>query len=166
GGVAKEDLKAENVEAVRKGAENLKRHIENVRKFGIQPVVAINRFITDTDAEMKAVMEIAESAGTRAFACTHWADGGKGTEDLARHVVEICESGKADCKTRNSAVVRLRAKTKTLPRSLYGVEDIRADATVRNQLTHFEAHAYGHLPICIATTQHSFSTNPNLRGAP
>jgi len=166
GGVAKEDLKAENVEAVRKGAENLKRHIENVRKFGIQPVVAINRFITDTDAEMKAVMEIAESAGTRAFACTHWADGGKGTEDLARHVVEICESGKADFKPLYPDDMPLWDKIKTIATSLYGAEDISADATVRNQLKDFEANGYGHLPICMAKTQYSFSTNPNLRGAP
>ena len=166
GGVAKEDLKTENVEAVRKGAENLKRHIENVRKFGIQPVVAINRFISDTDAELKAVMEIAESAGTRAFACTHWADGGKGAEDLARHVVEICESGKAEFKFLYPDDMPLWDKIKTVATSLYGAADISADASVRNQLKEFEDNGYGHLPICMAKTQYSFSTNPNLRGAP
>jgi Formyltetrahydrofolate synthetase len=166
GGVAKEDLKTENVEAVRKGAENLKRHIENVRKFGIQPVVAINRFISDTDAELKAVMEIAESAGTRAFACTHWADGGKGAEELARHVVEICESGKADFKLLYPDDMPLWEKIKTIATSLYGAADISADASVRNQLKEFEENGYGHLPICMAKTQYSFSTNPNLRGAP
>lgn len=166
GGVAKEDLKGENVEAVRKGAENLKRHIENVRKFGIQPVVAINRFITDTDAEMRAVMEIAESAGTRAFPCTHWADGGKGTEELARHVVELCESGKADFKPLYPDEMPLWDKIKTIATNLYGAADISADASVRGQLKDFEAAGYGHLPICMAKTQYSFSTNPNLRGAP
>ncbi len=166
GGVAKDDLKTENVEAVRKGAENLKRHIENVRKFGIQPVVAINRFITDTDAEMAAVMEIAESAGTRAFPCTHWADGGKGTEDLARHVVELCEGGKADFKPLYPDDMPLWDKIKTIATGLYGAEDISADASVRNQLKDFEANGYGNLPICMAKTQYSFSTNPNLRGAP
>nr|PZN85788.1 MAG: formate--tetrahydrofolate ligase [Pseudomonadota bacterium] len=166
GGVAKDDLKTENVEAVRKGGENLKRHIENVRKFGVPPVVAINRFISDTDAELKAVMEIAESAGTRAFACTHWADGGKGAEDLARHVVEICESGKAEFKFLYPDDMPLWDKIKTVATSLYGAADISADASVRNQLKEFEDNGYGHLPICMAKTQYSFSTNPNLRGAP
>ncbi len=166
GGVAKEDLKGENVEAVRKGAENLKRHLENVAKFGIPPVVAINRFVTDTDAEIAAVKELAESMGTRAFLCTHWADGGKGTEDLARHVVELCDSGKAKFKPLYPDEMPLWDKIRTIATELYGASDISADATVRNQLKDFEANGYGHLPICMAKTQYSFSTNPNLRGAP
>src|SRR5258706_2494774 len=93
GGVAKDDLKNENVAAVKKGAENLKRHLDNIKKFGVPPVVAINRFITDTPAEIAAIKEIAEAAGVRAFLCTHWADGGKGIEELARHVVEVCDAG-------------------------------------------------------------------------
>ncbi|HEX7073717.1 MAG TPA: formate--tetrahydrofolate ligase [Hyphomicrobiaceae bacterium] len=166
GGIAKEDLKGENVEAVRKGAENLKRHLENVAKFGIPPVVAINRFVTDTDAEIAAVKELAESMGTRAFLCTHWADGGKGTEELARYVVELCDSGKANFKPLYPDEMPLWDKIRTIATELYGASDISADATVRNQLKDFEANGYGHLPICMAKTQYSFSTNPNLRGAP
>jgi len=166
GGVAKEDLKGENIEAVRRGAENLKRHLENVAKFGVPPVVAINRFITDTDAEVAAVEEMAKSLGTRAFLCTHWADGGKGTEALARHVVEICNSGKADFKPLYPDEMPLWEKIKTIATSLYGASDISADTAVRNQLKDFEAAGYGKLPICMAKTQYSFSTNPTLRGAP
>src|SRR5690606_6971175 len=156
GGIAKEDLKGENVEAVRKGAENLKRHLENVAKFGIPPVVAINRFVTDTDAEIAAVKELAESMGTRAFLCTHWADGGKGTEELARHVGELCDSGKANFRPLYPDEMPRWDKLRTIATELYGASDISADATVRNQLKDFEANGYGHLPICMAKTQYSF----------
>jgi formate--tetrahydrofolate ligase len=166
GGVAKDDLKAENVAAVKKGAENLKRHIENVKKFGVPPVVAINRFITDTDAEIAAIQEIAQSVGARAFLCTHWADGGKGTEALARHVVELCDSGKAAFKPLYPDDMKLWDKVKTIATGLYGASDITADTSVRNQFKDLEAMGFGHLPVCMAKTQYSFSTDPNLRGAP
>ncbi len=165
GGVAKDELKGENVAAVKKGGENLKRHLENIAKFGVPPVVAINRFITDTDAEVAAIKEIAESVGTKAFLCTHWADGGKGTEELARHVVEVCESGTSNFKPLYPDEMPLWDKIKTIATELYRASDISADASVRNQIKDLQAN-YGSLPICIAKTQYSFTTDPNQRGAP
>ncbi len=165
GGVAKDELKGENVAAVKKGGENLKRHLENIAKFGVPPVVAINRFITDTDAEVAAIKEIAESVGTQAFLCTHWADGGKGTEELARHVVEVCESGTSNFKPLYPDEMPLWDKIKTIATELYRASDISADASVRNQIKDLQAN-YGSLPICIAKTQYSFTTDPNQRGAP
>ncbi len=166
GGVSKDDLKHENVEAVRAGCENLKRHLENMKKFGVPPVVAINRFITDTDAEVAAVKEVAESYGTKAFLCTHWADGGAGTEELARHVVEVCDGGAAAFKPIYPDDMPLIDKIRTIATQLYGASDISTDASVRNQLKEFEAGGWGKLPICMAKTQYSFSTDQNLRGAP
>ncbi len=166
GGVAKDDLKNENVAAVTKGCANLLRHLENVRKFGVPPVVAINRFITDTDAEMQEVMKAAESAGSKAFVCTHWADGGKGTEALARHVVEMCDAGKAEFKPLYPDSMPLRDKVKTIATEIYRAADISCDASVEARFKELQDSGYGHLPVCMAKTQYSFSTNPNLRGAP
>jgi formate--tetrahydrofolate ligase len=166
GGVAKDDLKNENVTAVAKGCENLKRHIANVNKFGVPAVVAINKFITDTDAEIAEVMKAAEACGTKAFLCTHWADGGKGTEALAHHVVKMCDEGKASFKPLYADDIPLLEKVKTIATQLYGAAEVSADASVRNQLKEFETLGYGNLPICMAKTQYSFSTDANLRGAP
>ena len=166
GGVAKDDLKKENVAAVTKGCANLLRHLENVRKFGVPPVVAINRFITDTDAELQEVIKAAESAGSKAFVCTHWADGGKGTEALARHVVEVCDAGKADFKPLYPDDMPLRDKVKTIATEIYRAADISCDASVEARFKELQESGYGHLPVCMAKTQYSFSTNPNLRGAP
>jgi formate--tetrahydrofolate ligase len=166
GGVAKDDLKNENVAAVAKGCENLKRHIANVNKFGVPAVVAINKFITDTDAEIAEVMKAAEACGTKAFLCTHWADGGKGTEALAHHVVKMCDEGKASFKPLYADDIPLLEKVKTIATQLYGAAEVSADASVRNQLKEFETLGYGNLPICMAKTQYSFSTDANLRGAP
>jgi formate--tetrahydrofolate ligase len=166
GGVAKDDLKHENVAAVAKGCANLLRHLENVRKFGVPPVVAINRFITDTDAELQEVMKAAESAGSKAFVCTHWADGGKGTEALARHVVEMCDAGKAEFKPLYPDNLPLRDKVKTIATEIYRAADISCDASVEARFKELQDSGYGHLPVCMAKTQYSFSTNPNLRGAP
>jgi formate--tetrahydrofolate ligase len=166
GGVAKDDLKHENVAAVTKGCANLLRHLENVRKFGVPPVVAINRFITDTDAELQEVMKAAESAGSKAFVCTHWADGGKGTEALARHVVEMCDAGKAEFKPLYPDNLPLRDKVKTIATEIYRAADISCDASVEARFKELQDSGYGHLPVCMAKTQYSFSTNPNLRGAP
>ena len=165
GGVAKDELKGENVAAVKKGAANLQRHLENVKKFGVPPIVAINKFITDTDAEIAAIKEVAEAAGTRAFLCTHWGEGGKGIADLARYVVEVCEGGKADFKPLYADETPLWDKIKTIATSLYGASDIAADSSVRSQIKDLQAN-YGNLPVCMAKTQYSFSTDPNLRGAP
>jgi formate--tetrahydrofolate ligase len=166
GGVAKDDLKAENATAVAKGCENLKRHIENVRKFGVPPVVAVNRFITDTDAEVAEVMKAAESMGTKAFMCTHWADGGKGTEKLAGHVAELANAGQASFKPLYPDDMPLRDKVKTVATEIYRAADISCDATIEARFKELEAAGFGRLPVCMAKTQYSFSTNPNLRGAP
>jgi formate--tetrahydrofolate ligase len=166
GGVAKDDLKTENVAAVSKGCANLLRHLENVRKFGVPPVVAINRFITDTDAELQEVIKAAENAGSKAFVCTHWADGGKGTEALARHVVEMCDAGKAEFKPLYPDSMPLRDKVKTVATEIYRASDISCDASVEARFKELQDGGYGHLPVCMAKTQYSFSTNPNLRGAP
>jgi formate--tetrahydrofolate ligase len=166
GGVAKDDLKHENVAAVAKGCDNLKRHIENIAKFGVPAVVAINRFITDTEAEIQAVMAAAESVGTKAFLCTHWADGGKGTEALAHHVVAIAESGVANFKPLYPDDMTLRDKVKTIATEIYRAADISCDSSVETQFKDLQAAGYGHLPVCMAKTQYSFSTDPNKRGAP
>ena len=166
GGVAKDDLKAENAAAVAKGCENLKRHIENVNKFGVPAVVAVNKFITDTDAEVAEVQKAAESMGTKAFLCTHWADGGKGTEDLAHHVVKVIDEGKANFKPLYPAEMKLRDKVKTIATEIYRAADIACDASVEAQFKDFEAAGFGHFPVCMAKTQYSFSTDPGKRGAP
>ena len=165
GGVAKDDLKGENVEAVKRGCANLRRHIDNVRKFGVAPVVAINRFITDTDAELQAVMQAAQDAGTQAFVCTHWADGGKGIEALARHVADVADSGMADFKPLYPDALPLWDKVRLIATEIYGAADIAADASVRKRFNELQDH-YGHLPVCMAKTQYSFSTDPTLLGAP
>jgi formate--tetrahydrofolate ligase len=166
GGVAKDDLKAENAAAVAKGCENLKRHIENVNKFGVPAVVAVNKFITDTDAEIAEVQKAAESMGTKAFLCTHWSDGGKGTEDLAHHVVKVIDEGKANFKPLYPSEMSLRDKVKTIATEIYRAADIACDASVETQFKDFEAAGFGNFPVCMAKTQYSFSTDPNKRGAP
>ena len=166
GGVAKDDLKKENTAAVAKGCDNLKRHIQNVKKFGVPPIVAINKFITDTDAEIAEVMKAAEQMGTRAFLCTHWADGGKGIEALARHVVEIADSGQAHFAPLYPDEMTLWDKVKTIATEIYHASEVVADQSVRNQFKDLQAAGYGHLPVCMAKTQYSFSTDPNLKGAP
>ncbi|MBS0235431.1 MAG: formate--tetrahydrofolate ligase [Proteobacteria bacterium] len=166
GGVAKDDLKAENAAAVAKGCENLKRHIENVNKFGVPAVVAVNKFITDTDAEIAEVKKAAESMGTKAFLCTHWADGGKGTEELAHHVVKVIDEGKANFKPLYPDDMKLRDKVKTIATEIYRAADISCDTSVENQFKDLEAAGFGHFPVCMAKTQYSFSTDPSKRGAP
>lgn len=166
GGVAKDDLKTENVAAVAKGCENLKRHLENLRKFGVPPVVAINQFIADTEAELDEVRRAAESVGAKAFVCSHWANGGAGTEALAHHVVEMVDSGQAAFKPLYADDLPLWDKIRTVATEVYRAADISGDATVRNKVKDLQEGGYGNLPICIAKTQYSFSTDPNARGAP
>ena len=165
-GVAKDDLKNENAAAVAKGCDNLKRHIENVNKFGVPAVVAVNKFITDTDAEVAEVLKAAESMGTKAFLCTHWADGGKGTEALAHHVVKVIDEGKANFKPLYPDDMKLRDKVKTIATEIYRAADISCDASVETQFKDLEAAGFGHLPVCMAKTQYSFSTDASKRGAP
>ena len=166
GGVAKDELKAENVAAVAKGCDNLKRHIENVNKFGVPAVVAVNKFITDTDAEIQEVMKAAESMGTKAFTCTHWSDGGKGTESLSRHVVDVIAEGKANFKTLYPDNMPLREKVRTIATEIYRASGIACDASIEARFKELEATGFGHLPVCMAKTQYSFSTDATLRGAP
>ena len=166
GGVAREDLGAENVEAVRAGCSNLARHIENIKKFGVQPVVAVNRFVADTEAELDAVRETAGGLGAEAIVASHWADGGAGTEDLARAVVDICDSGASDFRPLYGDDVSLFGKIETVAKEIYRAAEVTADARVRNQLKDWEEGGYGDFPVCMAKTQYSFSTDPALKGAP
>ncbi len=166
GGVAKEGLKSENLEALKKGCANLGRHIENMKKFGVPIAVAINHFVSDTEAEVEVIKAYCKEHGVTAFKCTHWAEGSKGTEALARHVAQMAESGAAQFKPIYGEELSLWDKVKTIAREIYRAEDIVADKSVRDQLKGFEAQGYGKFPICMAKTQYSFSTDPNLKGAP
>ncbi len=166
GGVAKDDLTNENVAAVAEGCSNLRCHIENVDKFGVPAVVAVNKFITDTDAEVQEVMKAAESMGTRAFECSHWSDGGAGTEGLAQHVAGMMGSGQANFKLLYPDDMPLRDKVKTVATEIYRAADISCDASVEKMFKDLEDAGYGHLPVCMAKTQYSFSTDPTKRGAP
>ncbi len=166
GGIAKDDLKKENVEALQKGLVNLGRHIENMKKFGVPIAVAVNHFVTDTEAEVNAIIAYCKSHGVDAFKCTHWAEGGKGTEALARHVAELADRSSAQFKPIYGDELPLWDKIKTIAREIYRADDIVADKSVRDQLRTYEAQGYGKFPICMAKTQYSFSTDPNLKGAP
>ena len=166
GGVKKEDLGAENVAAVTKGCANLGRHIENVKQFGVPAVVAINHFISDTDAEIAKVKEYVASLGAEAILCRHWARGSEGTEELANKVVELAESGSAQFSPLYADEMSLFEKIETVAKRIYRAEEVIADKKVRDQLRDWEAKGYGNLPVCMAKTQYSFSTDPNLRGAP
>jgi formate--tetrahydrofolate ligase len=166
GGVAKDDLKAENAAAVAKGCDNLKRHLENLRKFGVPPIVAINKFVADTDKEVAEVMKAAESVGIKAVLCNHWGEGSKGTETLARHVVEIADSGQSKFKPLYPDDMPLRDKVKTIATEIYRAADISCDASIEARFKELQDGGYGNLPVCMAKTQYSFSTDPNKRGAP
>nr|WP_316655296.1 formate--tetrahydrofolate ligase [uncultured Gellertiella sp.] len=166
GGVKKEDLGKENIDAVKKGCANLGRHIQNVKKFGVPVVVAINHFYADTDGEIQAVKDYVATLGAEAILCKHWAQGSAGIEDLARKVVELAESGQAQFAPLYPDEMPLFEKIETIAKSIYHAGDVIADKSVRDQLRSWEEQGYGHLPICMAKTQYSFSTDPNLRGAP
>ena len=166
GGVARDQLGKENVSAVKKGCANLERHLKNLKKFSVPAVVAINRFITDTDKEVNAVKNTAKKFGALAIRCNHWADGSKGTIDLAKHVVKLADSGRAKFKPLYDDKMPLFEKIETVAKQIYGAKELTAEAKVRNQLHEWEQAGYGKFPICIAKTQYSFSTDPNLKGAP
>ncbi|MCH9693033.1 MAG: formate--tetrahydrofolate ligase [Gammaproteobacteria bacterium] len=166
GGVAKENLGTENVDALRDGCKNLERHIRNLGKFGVPVTVAINHFTADTDAEVQVVQEYCEKYGVKAIKCTHWADGGKGTVEMAEHVVQLCDSGASQFRTLYDDSLSLWDKAATIAREIYGADDIIADKKVRNQFEKLEREGFGRYPICMAKTQYSFSTDPNLLGAP
>ena len=166
GGVGKDDLATENVEAVRAGGANLARHLQNVKRYGIPVVVGINRFGADTDAELAAVVEAARAEGVAAVVCTHYAEGSKGAEELARHVVRLAESGAAQFAPLYHDDLPLLEKVETIAKSLYGASEVTADKAIRDQLARYEAAGYGHFPVCMAKTQYSFSTDPAAKGAP
>ena len=166
GGVLKADLGAENVDAVQKGCPNLGRHIANVKGFGVPVVVAINHFHSDTDAEVAAVKEYVAQQGAEAILCKHWAQGSAGVEDLARKVVQLAEGGTSEFAPLYPDEMGLFQKIETIAKRIYHADAVIADKSVRDQLKAWEAAGYGHLPICMAKTQYSFSTDPNLRGAP
>ncbi len=166
GGVKKEDLKTENLKALEAGMANLARHVENMQKFGIMPVISINRFSADTDAEIALVKELSAKLGVEAFMADHWAEGGKGAADVARAVVKIADSGKSKLKFLYPDDMPLLEKIRTIAKEIYRARDISVDKSVRDQLASFEAMGYGKCPVCIAKTQYSFSTNPDAKGAP
>ena len=166
GGVAKADLGAENVDAVKKGCPNLGRHIENVKSFGVPVVVAINHFVTDTDAEIQAVKDYVASMGSEAILCQHWAKGSEGTEELAKRIAEIADADMANFAPLYSDDLSLFEKIEAIAKRIYRADEVLADAKIRGQLKEWEAAGYGHLPVCMAKTQYSFTTDPNRRGAP
>jgi formate--tetrahydrofolate ligase len=166
GGVKKEDLSKENVEAVRKGCANLGRHIENVKQFGVPAVVAINHFHSDTPAEIQAMKDYVAGMGEEAVLCRHWAEGSAGIEELANKVVQLAESGASQFAPLYADDVRLFDKIDTIVKRIYRGSEAIADKSVRDQLKAWEDAGYGKLPVCMAKTQYSFSTDPNLRGAP
>ena len=166
GGAAKADLGAENVEAVMAGCPNLGRHVENVKSFGVPVVVAINHFVTDTDAEVQAVKDFVATQGAEAILCKHWAHGSEGTIELATRVSEIAEKGEGNFAPIYSDDLSLFEKIDTIAKRIYRADEVIADKKIRDQLKQWEEQGYGHLPICMAKTQYSFSTDPALRGAP
>jgi formate--tetrahydrofolate ligase len=166
GGVKKEDLKAENLKALDAGMANLARHIENVQKFGIVPVVSINRFSFDTDAEMALVKAGCAKLGVEALMADHWAEGGEGAADVARAVVKVAEAGKSKLKLLYPDDMPLIEKIRTIAKEIYRAKDIAVEGPVRDQLAQFEQMGYRNFPVCIAKTQYSFSTNADLKGAP
>ena len=166
GGVPKDELDKENVDALKLGLKNLGRHLRNLAQFGVPVVVGVNRYTADTDAEVMAVQDYCAEFGVSAVNCTHWADGGAGATDLAEKVVELADSGTSQFRTLYTDDLSLWDKTKRIATNIDGADDIIADKKVRTQFAEFEDEGYGRYPICIAKTQYSFSTDPNLLGAP
>ncbi len=166
GGVAKDDLKKENISALKKGLVNLERHINNTRKFGLPVTIAVNHFITDSEKEMNALLDFCKTQGVKASKCTHWSNGGEGAKELAYNVVEICEESKNTFKYLYEDKLPLFKKIEKIAQEIYHASEVVADTKIRQQLKDFEEKGYGNLPVCIAKTQYSFSTDPNLKGAP
>ncbi|MFL2542016.1 MAG: formate--tetrahydrofolate ligase [Candidatus Latescibacterota bacterium] len=166
GGVARDDLGIENLDALKEGLANLDQHIANIKKFGVPPVVGINRFHADTDAELEMVKKHCEAQGVPAYICTHWADGGAGTEEIARKVVEVLESGEANFKPLYPDEMPLWEKIETVAKEIYRADGATAEARVMNQIKDFEDAGFGNFPVCMAKTQYSFSADATLRGAP
>jgi len=167
GGIEKEDLKKENIEALKKGLPNLEKHILNIKKFGLEIAVAINHFITDTDKEVKIIEDHCLKLGVKANLCKHWSKGGYGARDLANNVVEICNKTKKNSfKFLYSAETPLWKKIEAIAKEIYGASEVTAETNVKDQIKKMETNGFGKFPVCIAKTQYSFSTDPNLKGAP
>ena len=166
GGVKKEDLKSENLKALEAGMANLQRHVENVKKFGLPAVVSINRFSADTDAEIALVKEKCKALGVEALMADHWAMGGAGAADVAKAVVKVIDEGKGKLKFLYPDEMPLFEKIRTVAKEIYRANDATADKAVKDQLKSWEEMGFGKLPVCMAKTQYSFSTNPDLKGAP
>ena len=166
GGVPRDQLIKENVNALKQGSSNLLRHIENIQKFKLPVVVGINHFISDTDAEVNTLLDIVSDSGSEAILCKHWSEGSSGTKTLAKRVVEICESGEADFQPLYEDNLSLIDKIKCVAKEIYRASDISADKKIINQLNEWEKSGYGKLPVCMAKTQYSFSSDPNALGAP
>ncbi|MFT6024514.1 MAG: formate--tetrahydrofolate ligase [Ascidiaceihabitans sp.] len=166
GGVAKADLGGENVDAVKAGCPNLGRHVENLKSFGVPVVVAINHFVTDTDAEVQAIKDYVESQGAEAILSRHWELGSEGSAELATRVAEIADSGIANFAPIYPDEMPLAEKINTIAKRIYRADEALMDQKIRDQLKTWEDQGYGHLPVCMAKTQYSFTTDPTVRGAP
>ena len=167
GGVEKDDLKNEDLDALKKGMSNLERHIQNIKKFGLQLVVAINHFITDTDNEIKIIQEKCTKLGIKASLCTHWSDGGEGMKDLANNVVDLCKkSDTSKFKYLYSDKIPILEKVEKIAKEIYHAKGIEVDEKIKEQVKKIEQAGFGRFPVCIAKTQYSFSTDPKLKGAP
>ncbi len=166
GNVSKADLGNENLGAIRRGSSNLLRHLENLKKFGVPVIIAINHFFTDTDDEIELLKEIVDQAGAIAVECRHWAQGSEGTEELAKKVVEICDEGQVNFKYLYPNSIPLIEKINKIATEIYRAAKVVADKKILQQLAEWEKNGYGDLPVCMAKTQYSFSSDPTLLGAP
>ena len=167
GGVEKDDLNKENLDALKKGMPNLERHIQNIKKFGLEIIVAINHFTTDTDKEVKIIQEQCTKLGVKVSLCTHWSDGGSGTKDLANNVVELCaKSDTTKFKHLYSDQTPILEKVEKIAKEIYNAKGIEVDEKIKEQIKKIEQAGFGRFPVCIAKTQYSFSTDPKLKGAP
>ncbi len=166
GGVSKEDLENENLDAVQRGSSNLIRHLENIRKFGVPVVVAINHFLTDTNNEIELIKKIVHEVGVQAVECKHWANGSKGIEELAKRVVEVCDNEEAEFKYLYTDSMPLIEKIKKIATEIYHADEVVTDKKILKQLSEWEENGFGDLPVCMAKTQYSFSADPSLLGAP
>ena len=167
GGVEKDNLKKEDIEALKKGLPNLEKHIHNIKKFGLEVLVAINHFVTDTDNEVKVIQEHCSKMGIKISLCTHWSNGGEGTKDLAKNVVEACKkNNKENFKYLYSSEMPILNKIETIAKEIYGAKGIELDDKIKEQIKEIERAGFGKFPVCIAKTQYSFSTDPKLKGAP
>jgi formate--tetrahydrofolate ligase len=166
GGVAKDDLKRENVEALEKGFANLNRHVVNLQRYDVPVIVSINRFSTDTEAEVALLKRLCATLGVECVLADHWAEGGAGAVDLAETVVRTIDTKPSSFHPLYPDDMTLWEKTRTIAQEIYGAEDITADKSVKDRFAELEKEGFGKFPICVAKTQYSFTTNPNAKGVP